>query len=355
MRARTTRPTVLCGAGISTKAGLPDGQQLAGRVLKEVWSQSRVFGQAPPDAVGKALKWHSGREPDLRLELVLELLSHHLDAQVLVEAFRGLNGAVAARAHVVLALAPTRQLVTTNQDVLLEQAIARAGRRRSVLHLHGDCHQPRYISTLISQYVVGLKRHVSEQFKAAIADRHVVVVGYSGRDRDVLPYLHAAGEVTWLHYQPEGHRTAVPSELQRLIEALPGRVNLVRHPNPIDVLEQSLSRSARAVLVRLDQALARQRTAGSWTWDLPREVMDRYGGFDPVQRDLALARVLTRVGENDLALAGLRILERQRSRYAPQVHHMLGNLFFTSDPDQALHHYRLAARTKAHPAWRAAA
>jgi len=351
----TVRPTLLCGAGISTAAGLPDGQQLAQRVLEEVWSGSRIFGATPPDRVSKALEWRAGHEPDLRLELVLELLSHHLETQTLVEAFRGLNGAIAARAHAVLALAPIWRLVTTNQDVLLEQAIACAGRKRAVLHLHGDCRQPRYISTLISQYVVGLKRSVSEQFKSAVTGRHVVVVGYSGRDRDVLPYLYAAEKVTWLHYEPAGSSRAVASELRTLLEARAGRVSLVRHPEPIAVLLPTLSRSALAVLSRVDQSLATRRLRGSWTWDLPREVVERYRSFDPVRRDLALARVLVRVGDNDFALEGLRVLEKRRSRFAPQVHQMLGNLFFTTDPEQALHHYRLAARSSRHPASRAAA
>lgn len=351
----TTRPTVLCGAGISTGAGIPDGQQLARSVLEEVWSGSRVFGSKPPDRVSKALEWRPGREPDLRLELVLELLSHHLEARALVESFRGLNGAVAARAHVILALAPVRQLVTTNQDVLLEQAIAYTGRKRTVLHLHGDCLRPRFISTLISQYVVGLKRRVSEHFRSSVTDRHVVVVGYSGRDRDVLPYLYAAAEVTWLHYEPAGSPRAVARELQTLLEARRGRVSLVKHPEPIEVLLSTLSRSALTVLSRVDQSLDRQRLGRSWAWELPREVVERYRSFDPVQRDLALARVLIRIGYNDVALDGLRVLERRRSPSAPQVHQMLGNLFVKPDPEQALHHYRLAARSNGQPAWRAAA
>jgi tetratricopeptide (TPR) repeat protein len=350
-----SRPTLLCGAGISLDAGLPDGQEIATSILNEIWSRSAVFESPMPRQVRDALTWRADREPELRLELVLELLAHHLDPATLVRAFAMLDGATATRAHLALALAPTHALVTTNQDLLLEQTIVLSKRSRSALHLHGDCRHPSKISTLISQYVIGLKRRVNDAFKNNVRGRHVVVLGYSGRDRDIMPYLYDAARITWLHFHRKQQVAPLSTELQALIDARPQQTALIRTNDPIGVVENWLSPSAIKDLNRLDRVLSETRQQSEWQCELPLEVRHAYRNFHPVARDLALARVLSRLGQNDLVLPALQKLVRRPQGLAAPVHQALGNIFFLEDPQQALLHYRMAGRTARDPVAQAAA
>jgi hypothetical protein len=83
----TAAPVVLCSAGISRNAHLPDGQGLARRVLEELWVRSWQFRGSWPRELDRALAWQPDRQPVLQLELVLELLGRHVDPRTLVGIF----------------------------------------------------------------------------------------------------------------------------------------------------------------------------------------------------------------------------------------------------------------------------
>ena len=72
------RTTVLCGAGVSQGSGLPDGQTLARLALDLVWEGARVYLSAAALAVHDALRWPVDGEPELRLELILDLMTKHI-------------------------------------------------------------------------------------------------------------------------------------------------------------------------------------------------------------------------------------------------------------------------------------
>jgi tetratricopeptide (TPR) repeat protein len=93
-------------------------------------------------------------------------------------------------------------LLTTNQDLLFERAASQLGMKREVSHLHGRCDESHTIVTLVRDYVRGLPASDASLLRGAVNDRTVIVLGYSGRDRDIMPTLvrgHARNIVWVLH------------------------------------------------------------------------------------------------------------------------------------------------------------
>src|SRR5207302_229233 len=140
-----------------------------------VWRRSRAFDRRARHLIVDGLAWSAGGEPELRLELMLELLARELDPAILVEIFRILERGEPNANHAAIAMSNVRAVVTTNQDLLLEAA----GSRR-VLHLHGRVDDPGSIITLLSQYVEGLPLPTATALTKAVKGRPLVVVGYSG-------------------------------------------------------------------------------------------------------------------------------------------------------------------------------
>lgn len=106
-------------------------------------------------------------------------------------------GARPATTHyALLALCHGPQL-TLNFDTLLESAGA-----NDVEHLHGRVDDPASLVTTISQYQLGLPAETQHRLRHLLTGRNLLVAGYSGRDRDVLPLLTACrpASITWLHY-----------------------------------------------------------------------------------------------------------------------------------------------------------
>ncbi len=205
--------TVLCGAGISRLASssLPDGAALACRLVELVLDGPVIFADAF-EPVLTALRPRPDGEQDLRLELVFELLAQELDPRLLVEVFGLLEGAAPNANHFGLLLSGAADILTVNQDLLFEQAARVLGHPDPdgcVVHLHGRCDQPATIVTLISQYLAGLPPDFAGRFHDAVEGRRVVVLGYSGRGRDIMPAL-ARGrprEVRWVQYAPTARRS----------------------------------------------------------------------------------------------------------------------------------------------------
>jgi tetratricopeptide (TPR) repeat protein len=135
----------------------------------------------------------------LRLELLLDLLAGTLGPRVAERVFAPMLDAVPNFNHVALAHlgAP---IITTNQDVLLEKAARLVRKRLHVRHLHGDCRHPRRIVARLSQYVHGLPPESFAAIRDLVAGGELVVIGYSGRDLDVMQALlqTSPASVTWV-------------------------------------------------------------------------------------------------------------------------------------------------------------
>ncbi len=305
---------MLCGAGISFDAPsqLPAGDRLAAELLGLV-----VAGPAlpfPHDVVDRCRQaveaTHASSEP-VRLEQLFELFSREIDPLLLVEVFRLLEDRAPNRNHLALIAACPHALYTTNQDVLLEAAVKyirkRSARAKvpSPVHLHGRCDQPASIVTLISQYMLGLPTKLVKRFLHDLAGRPLVVLGYSGRDRDVMPVLARSHASSVLWIQKAG--SLVPSpELRDLIAALGNRIILRSVADPGEWIWGQLSKAQR---MRVPPPTT---SAVPGEAKVPAAVRERFGEVDLTSRTLAICRLLGHINDFQSAGSGLGRLRRTR-------------------------------------------
>jgi hypothetical protein len=73
----------------------------------------------------------------------------------------------------------------------MDQLIEDAGPHTKVTHLHGKWYRPKSIRTTVAHYSHGLARRLRRDFGHAIRGKNVLVIGYSGRDTDVMPLIEA--------------------------------------------------------------------------------------------------------------------------------------------------------------------
>lgn len=298
-----TGATVLCGAGVSVPSGLPDGQRIARAAFDLIWRRSRAFDPGARHLVLDALAWPPDREPELRLELMLELLARELDPAVLVEIFKIVEGAEPNRNHVAIAMSDARRVVTTNQDLLLEEAGIRIGRHRRVLHLHGRHDDPGSIITLLSQYIEGLPLPTTRALRKAVKDRRVVVLGYSGRDRDVMPLLADARSVLWVRHGDPGRRQPkLATEVGILRAQLESRFRLEVADTTQFILDQLSAQDRRRV--------RRISAPGGTPLRVPAEARRHYDKLPALPREHAVARLMLHVNAAEAALNGVRKARR---------------------------------------------
>lgn len=283
----------LVGAGASRGSGLPDGSTFATNIFDLLVASGVVLAELPAlSKVRTALQY------DLRLETFLEVLADELSAEIAFKPFASLLNADPCFAHFAILALSANAVVTTNQDVLLERATRLLGFRRRIVHLHGRCDDISSIVTIVSQYLGGLERSVRDAFKSAIRDRHVVVFGYSGRDRDVMPALvnSRPKSIEWLLHAG----SVISPELERARVILGGRLVI----NSVDSncwLENHLKGSVRKRIKRLLAAFPK----APLTLPIDRELF-RSVAF--VQRNKAIAKTLEHLGAYSEAYAIYRAL-----------------------------------------------
>ncbi|MDF1490300.1 SIR2 family protein [Tessaracoccus caeni] len=100
--------------------------------------------------------------------------------------------------HLLLAKLDAEQ-ITLNMDTLIEAAGG------SAWHLHGRWDEPDTIITTVRQYADGLPPEAQARLRAELLDKRVLVLGYSGRDTDVMPVLARCSPTLlhWVHYDKE--------------------------------------------------------------------------------------------------------------------------------------------------------
>jgi tetratricopeptide (TPR) repeat protein len=338
---------VWCG-GVAG-SGLPDGQALAALAFDCAWAGAKVYPPAAADAVHEALRWPSGGEPRLRLELILDLMAKEIPAGVLAGIYSVLLDASPCLAHYALAAAGT-PIVTTNQDELIEDAAIKLGAAVDVMHLHGLASRPQSIVTMLSQYVDGLPSPAARELRDRLTGRHLVVLGYSGRDLDIMPHLYAAPRVTWLHFQPGGGPPPA-MEVRALQASLGSRMRIVAHPNPVLWLLNRLSTAARHAAV--SAAPARPAVAAPRT--LSGAPLSAFAELSLIRRRLAIARVLLHVHQPGIAYQGLVRAARSHPRNAGIQLRAADALVLLQRRPQALRRYARASTLTTQPAVRASA
>lgn len=211
----------LVGAGVSQRAPsrLPDGTALA-KLAFDLLSKSGAVLLNPGE-----LSRLRRRATRLRLEILLERLSNELSSRFLFQIFQTLRFAVPNLNHLALIESRPYAIVTTNQDLLLEKASERLGHHVDTLHLHGRCDDLRTIVTTISQYLGGLRPSVSRKLAHVLDESHLVVMGYSGRDEDVMEKIASSNckSVVWIKHP--GASESV--EVKRLRSQMPDRLAFV--------------------------------------------------------------------------------------------------------------------------------
>jgi hypothetical protein len=326
--------TLFCGSGISQGSGLPGGQELARVAFDLVLAGSMVYPDAAAAAVHDALRWPHNGEPQLRLELVLDLMSRHVPAEVLAGVYSLVLRAEPCQAHYVVA-ASRIPVVTTNQDELLERAAVILGTDTDVLHIHGLASQPSSIVTMLSQYVNGLPASTARKTKQRIVGRHLVVLGYSGRDLDVMPQLYSAAEVTWLHYQP-GTGPPPATEVQALQASLGSRMRVIDCPDPAKWVLDRLSVATRRA-VRSARAAVSMVPHGPVGLTAP--ALAGFRRISLIERRLAVARVLLHIGQAETAREGL-VRAARSHRADPEIQLMIADaLVALQQRTAALRHY----------------
>jgi tetratricopeptide (TPR) repeat protein len=341
---------LLCGSGVSVGSGLPDGQTLARMAFDLIWEGSKVYPGAAATAVHDALRWPDDGEPQLRLELILDLMSKHVPAQVLAGVYSVVLGAPPCLAHFTLA-ATGFPIVTTNQDELVEQASLQLGTGVDVLHLHGLAARPESIVTMLSQYVDGLPAPTARAMQERVAGNHLVVLGYSGRDLDVMPHLYGAARVTWLHFQP-GSGPPPATEVRALQATLGHRMRIVSHPEPTGWLLYRLPATVQLAVTTAAQTTGVDTRRADGLTSEPRAAFRR---VKLIQRRLAVARVLLHLGQAAAAYEGLLRATRSHPR-DPQLQLMIADaLVLLQRRPAALRRYARVAAMAADPEARASA
>jgi SIR2-like domain len=197
MRPVTGIPdVVLSGAGIS----FDKPSQLASPwdLMMAVWDAIRATepGLLSDEDSAEVIRRLGEKGYAVRMEQFLNALSGRegIPAITLAEVYRLVASDAVNDNHLRLASMPGEQF-TVNMDTLLESA----GTER-VRHLHGTWDRPKSIKTTVDHYAHGLPSSTRRRFGHAIRGRHLLIIGYSGQDIDVMPVIeqYPPRHITWV-------------------------------------------------------------------------------------------------------------------------------------------------------------
>lgn len=206
-QARRGQLAVFIGAGVSAAAGLPTWE----RLLDELAERSGLDGdlraglaQLPPQDSAALLARELGRE---ELETFVK------------ERF---GPGSYALAHALIADLPVQEFVTTNYDPLVELAAADIGRQVRVLpfqeaapgapwllKLHGDAAHPHSVVLTREEYLQfgDSRAALAGVLQSLLLTRHVLFVGTSMLDDDLIRIAHQVRSALQLQGSPSGRRS----------------------------------------------------------------------------------------------------------------------------------------------------
>jgi tetratricopeptide (TPR) repeat protein len=302
------RAVVLAGAGISIEgpSALPSGDELA-LILFDFVTGGRSY---PFSAAVVAELRREIRVGALRLEVMCDLLSADLPAVDVMSIFRLLECAIPNRLHLALALLKPSALLTPNQDLLLEDAAALVGSPLRPLHLHGRCDRPSSILATAKEYLHGLSPAKAQLFRRVVRGRDFVVIGYSGRDRDIMDTLTESEprRVIWIEHGRRSAAEELPPELlaaERNFGSSWTRVSASTSEWVFSQLRASERRRVCAELAKLALITPPSRASGM------ARVGARLAKTDRAARAIAVGRVLRHAGHPDEARLGYQRLRRK--------------------------------------------
>lgn len=255
----------LCGAGISyaPPASAPLWPSLRDGLLAAFLKRLAATGHLTGQEVTNTLASVAGLATNNKLWIKPEVAMHWFHRTFRDELFGAFSvlqqGTPNSNHQILAALAKggfISSLLTTNFDLYLENALAAvradfrvfagtavtgvtsplstlalAANRARVFRLvkvHGTLTRTETIQATLEQVGHQFPEAISTRLASLIRKHHVVVVGYSGNDYDVFPFLKREAtrmaSLTWLCREPTGLHPDVP-KLRRDIRLTAGDVN----------------------------------------------------------------------------------------------------------------------------------
>jgi hypothetical protein len=205
--ARRGQLAVFIGAGVSASAGLPTWD----RLVEELAERSGLDDDLREGLARLPLQ-------DSAALLARELGRDRLEAYV-AERF---GPGPYALAHALVAGLPVQEFVTTNYDPLVERAAADTGRELQVLpfdevvpgrpwllKLHGDAAHPESVVLTREEYLQlgDTRAALAGVLHSLLLTRHVLFVGTSMLDDDLIRIAHQVRSAVQLHGTAPGRRT----------------------------------------------------------------------------------------------------------------------------------------------------
>lgn len=259
-RARSGELALFLGAGVSIPAGLPSWRGL----LQECVKRS-------PDVAASQL---DGLDPLDQAELLRRAMGEDFE-KTIAELCTTQQHAIA---HALLASLGCHEVVTTNFDRCFELAAEAAsstptlvmpwevphGRQPWLLKLHGDADRPGSIVLTRRHFVRydASSRPAASVLQALLLTRHLLVVGASLTDDNLLRLTHEVASFRGQHGTPQVYGTVLdveePGNRQRLWA---GELDWLSMPGP------DLPARARSLEVFLDVLAAHTAADTSWVLD----------------------------------------------------------------------------------------
>lgn len=276
------------GAGISVSSNLPTGCEFALQIFDMlVRGATRLRGKTLA-----TLRDFAARE--LRLEMFLQILTEEIPPDIVLAPFALLLSARPCINHFAITTVTSQPIVTTNQDLLLEKAAATVGREYEVevVHLHGRADDVSTIRAVVGDYLPGLPRKIARDFEHTITRNEIIVLGYSGRDHDVMQALLKARprSVTWILHPG----SAIYPELEAAQETFGEDFRIISCDTTAWLREQLQPKQR----LRLEREAMQSALVAP---EMPVAVRTAFEGIPLARRQMAIARLLTHLGEYDNA------------------------------------------------------
>jgi hypothetical protein len=320
-RLRAEPSVLLCGAGISipAPANAPSFLDLRNAIVLGIARTLEARGIISGDEyeeVAEAIR-RLARRADIRCipEIVFSQARDTLGDRILLEFLQCLNDGVPNANHLAIRQLLSRRewkltgVITTNFDEYVERALSgqpfsyrvrgsptASGTGPPLLKVHGTLKEPASIAVTLEDVLCRLDDQAIADLREILANRTIIVIGYSGWDYDVFPLLlHAAlgwnCRIIWVLWE---RSESLNEQIARLQLALGAKCVLVSAERSAALVEigalwsaqvpQAASTGTRALeplVARFARALSEATTVALIG------ALDRIGGPIALNEDLA--------------------------------------------------------------------
>jgi tetratricopeptide (TPR) repeat protein len=229
------------GAGVSMQppCNLPSGMDLKNLIISHL---------SPPQERKFILRTIKNLESyNLIVPEIIFQRAYEVIGEKLLPFFDILKHAPSNNGHFILAKFIEKnncKLFTTNFDELIEKYTAE---KKSIVHLHGQLNNIANMIIRINQVGKGLNSYLQKQFKEDNARKSLIVLGYSGNDKDIIDIFNSTdfNSIFWVAKNANEERlrknlsqiknqknlTVIEANLTELFNELQTRLNLKYEAN----------------------------------------------------------------------------------------------------------------------------